>query len=52
MSRLREINMKINFWQAIGIVLVVVGLALVIWRETRPAATPTDAEPPQSQSAQ
>jgi drug/metabolite transporter (DMT)-like permease len=34
--------MKLNFWQWIGVVVVVVGVALLIYRETRPAAPPAD----------
>ena len=28
--------MKMNAWQWLGLILVLAGLALIIWRETRP----------------
>ena len=36
--------MKLNFWQWIGLVVVVVGVAALIYRETRPKA-PTPSNP-------
>ena len=32
--------MKLNFWQWLGVVLLVVGIALWIYRETRPESLP------------
>jgi drug/metabolite transporter (DMT)-like permease len=34
--------MKLNFWQWIGLVVVVVGVALLIYRETRPETAAPD----------
>jgi drug/metabolite transporter (DMT)-like permease len=36
--------MRLNFWQWIGLVLLIVGLVWIIWREffgKKPAAVPT-----------
>ena len=30
--------MKLNFWQILGIILVVAALAIIIYQRTRPAA--------------
>lgn len=39
--------MKLNFWQWIGLVLLVVGVALLVWRETAgKKATVESATPP------
>ena len=32
--------MKLNFWQWIGLVLLVIGVAALIYRETRPKPAP------------
>src|SRR5262245_29046615 len=32
--------MKLNFWQWLGVILLVVGVAVWIYERTRPAATP------------
>jgi hypothetical protein len=37
--------MKLNFWQWIGLVVLVIALIAIIWRETRPASSPTPAKP-------
>jgi drug/metabolite transporter (DMT)-like permease len=29
--------MKLNFWQWLGLILMLIGLAYVIWREMQPA---------------
>ena len=31
--------MKLNFWQWIGLVLLVIGLAVLVYKKTRPART-------------
>ena len=36
--------MKLNFWQWLGLILLIVGLALLIYKRTRPAA-PADPAP-------
>lgn len=33
--------MKLNFWQWIGLVLLIIGLAVLTYRRTRPAPTPS-----------
>ena len=36
--------MKLNFWQWLGVVLLIIGLALYVYKKTRPAGptgTPT-----------
>lgn len=36
--------MKLNFWQWLGLILLVIGLALLIYKRTRPAPM-TDTAP-------
>ena len=36
---------KLNFWQWIGLILLVLGLALLVYKKTRPAATNTGTAP-------
>jgi hypothetical protein len=33
--------MKLNFWQWLGLVLLVIGLALYVYKKSRPADTTT-----------
>lgn len=33
--------MKLNFWQWIGLVLLIIGLAALTYRKMRPAPTPS-----------
>jgi hypothetical protein len=37
--------MKLNFWQWLGVILLVLGLAMYVYKKTRPAGTtaPTGA---------
>ena len=30
--------MKLNFWQWIGLILLVIGLAMLVYKKTRPAS--------------
>lgn len=36
--------MKLNFWQMIGLVLLVIGIALYIWKHTNKPATTQRSE--------
>ena len=36
--------MKLNFWQWLGLILLMLGLALMVYKRTRPAA-PADTAP-------
>ena len=40
--------MKLNFWQWLGVVLLVIGVALWIYQKTRPTSLPppTNLNPP------
>ena len=38
--------MKLNFWQWIGLVVVAIALVAIIWRETRPASSPSPGARP------
>jgi drug/metabolite transporter (DMT)-like permease len=33
--------MRLNFWQWIGLILLVAGVAALVYRETRPKPSPT-----------
>lgn len=37
--------MKLNFWQILGVILIVMGIAYVIYRETRKEAPAGTAAP-------
>ena len=37
--------MKLNFWQWLGVILLVIGLGLLAYKRTRPAATNTGTAP-------
>ena len=37
--------MKLNFWQWLGLILFVVALGLIIWRETSNSTEPTRTIP-------
>lgn len=31
--------MKLNFWQWLGLILLIIGVAMYVYKKTRPAAT-------------
>ena len=36
---------KLNFWQWLGLILLVIGLAMLVYKKTRPATTNTGTAP-------
>ena len=34
--------MRLNFWQWIGVILLIAAVAALVYRETRPKTTPTN----------
>lgn len=37
--------MKLNFWQWLGLILLLIGVALMIYKRTRPAPSDTSTAP-------
>ena len=37
--------MKLNFWQWLGLILLLIGLGLMVYKRTRPPATPAGTAP-------